>query len=105
MEKTGCKIICCAPTALSVKGLMMMMMMMMMMMCFVHKKFCSVGSVKSQCIFHQYSVAIFSASEEPLQYCDMLLFCPSNKMSLTVKCFLLASLLLVLFIYWFCFDS
>ena len=32
MEKTGCKIICVAPTTLAVKGLMMMMMMMMMMM-------------------------------------------------------------------------
>ena len=31
MEKTGCKIICGAPTTLAVKGLMMMMMMMMMM--------------------------------------------------------------------------
>ena len=31
MEKTGCKIICCAPTTLAVKGLMMMMIMMMMM--------------------------------------------------------------------------
>ena len=27
MEKTGCKIILCAPTTLAVKGLMMMMMM------------------------------------------------------------------------------
>ena len=26
IEKTGCKIICCAPTTLAVKGLMMMMM-------------------------------------------------------------------------------
>ena len=26
LEKTGCKIICCAPTTLAVKGLMMMMM-------------------------------------------------------------------------------
>ena len=33
MEKTGCKIICGAPTTLAVKGLMMMMMMMMMMIC------------------------------------------------------------------------
>ena len=32
MEKTGCKIICGAPTTLAVKGLLMMMMMMMMMM-------------------------------------------------------------------------
>ena len=32
MEKTGCKIICGAPTTLWVKGLMMMMMMMTMMM-------------------------------------------------------------------------
>ena len=32
MEKTGCKIICGAPTTLAVKGLMMMMMMMIMMM-------------------------------------------------------------------------
>ena len=32
MEKTGCKIICGAPTTLVVKGLMMMMMMMMMIM-------------------------------------------------------------------------
>ena len=32
MEKTGWKIICGAPTTLTVKGLMMMMMMMMMMM-------------------------------------------------------------------------
>ena len=31
MEKTGCKIICGAPTTLAVMGLMMMMMMMMMM--------------------------------------------------------------------------
>ena len=30
MEKTGCKIICGAPTTLAVNGLMMMMMMMMM---------------------------------------------------------------------------
>ena len=30
MEKTGCKIICGAPTTLAIKGLMMMMMMMMM---------------------------------------------------------------------------
>ena len=29
MEKTGCKVICGAPTTLTVKGLMMMMMMMM----------------------------------------------------------------------------
>ena len=29
MEKTGCKIICGAPTTLAVKELMMMMMMMM----------------------------------------------------------------------------
>ena len=28
MEKTGCKIICGAPTTLAVKGLMMMIMMM-----------------------------------------------------------------------------
>ena len=32
MEKTGCKIICGAPTSLAVKGLIMMMMMMMTMM-------------------------------------------------------------------------
>ena len=32
MEKTGCKIICGAPTTLAVKELMMMMMIMMMMM-------------------------------------------------------------------------
>ena len=31
LEKTGCKIICGAPTTFAVKGLMMMMMMMMMM--------------------------------------------------------------------------
>ena len=31
MEKTGCEIICGAPTTLAVKGLMMMMMMIMMM--------------------------------------------------------------------------
>ena len=30
MEKTGCKIICGAPTTLAVKGLMMMMMMMIL---------------------------------------------------------------------------
>ena len=41
MEKTGCKIICGAPTTLAVKGLMMMrrrrmvMMRMMMMMIWV----------------------------------------------------------------------
>ena len=33
MEKTGCKIICGAPAALAVKGLMMMMMMIMIMSC------------------------------------------------------------------------
>ena len=32
MEKTGCKIICSAPTTLAVKGMMMMVMMMMMML-------------------------------------------------------------------------
>ena len=32
IEKTGCKIICAAPTTLAVKGLMMMIMMKMMMM-------------------------------------------------------------------------
>ena len=31
MEKTGCKIICAAPTTLAVKGLMMMMRIIMMM--------------------------------------------------------------------------
>ena len=31
MEKTGCEIICDAPTTLAVKGLMMMMIMMIMM--------------------------------------------------------------------------
>ena len=31
IEKTGCKIICGAPTTLAVKELMMMMMMMMML--------------------------------------------------------------------------
>ena len=30
MEKTGCKIICGAPTTLAVKGLMMMMMMILL---------------------------------------------------------------------------
>ena len=33
MEKTGCEIICGAPTTLVVKGLMMMMMMMTFFMC------------------------------------------------------------------------
>ena len=32
MEKTGCKIICGAPTTLAVKGLMMMMMFCMQIM-------------------------------------------------------------------------
>ena len=32
MEKTGCKIICGAPTTLAVKGLMMIMVMVMLMM-------------------------------------------------------------------------
>ena len=32
MEKTGCKIICGAPTTLAVKGSMIMMMMVMMIM-------------------------------------------------------------------------
>ena len=31
-EKTGCQIICGAPTTLAVKGLMIIMMMMMMML-------------------------------------------------------------------------
>ena len=31
IQKTGCKIICDAPTTLAVKGLMMIMMMMMIM--------------------------------------------------------------------------
>ena len=30
MEKTGCKIICGAPTTLAIKGLMMMLLLMMM---------------------------------------------------------------------------
>ena len=34
MEKTGCKIICGAPTTLAVKGLMMMMMMIVCCCCF-----------------------------------------------------------------------
>ena len=33
VEKAGCKIICGAPTTLTVKGLMMMMMMMIMVIC------------------------------------------------------------------------
>ena len=33
MEKTGCKIICGAPTTLAVKGLLMMMMMMYVCVC------------------------------------------------------------------------
>ena len=37
MEKTGCKVICGAPTTLAVEGLMMMMKMMIMNVSF-HKK-------------------------------------------------------------------
>ena len=37
MEKTGCKIICGAPSILTAKGLMMMMMMMMMIMMMIMK--------------------------------------------------------------------
>ena len=33
MEKTGCKIICGAPTTLAVKGLMMMMIVYMELLC------------------------------------------------------------------------
>ena len=44
MEKTGCKMICGAPTTFTVKGLMMMtiMMMMMMMYCAVAESACKV---------------------------------------------------------------
>ena len=40
MEKTGCKIICGAPTTLAVKGLVMMMIMMMTLH---HSLFCPAG--------------------------------------------------------------
>ena len=43
MGKTGCKVICGAPTTLAVKGLMMMMMMMMGLMF-------SVMNTSSECI-------------------------------------------------------
>ena len=48
MEKTGCVIICGAPTTLMVKGLMMMMMMIMMMMS-VHTFIC-VKTSKYGCV-------------------------------------------------------
>ena len=50
MEKTGCKIICGAPTTLMVKGLMMMMMMMMMMMIWTRLE----SEVSSQYCGHCY---------------------------------------------------
>ena len=34
MEKTGCKIICGAPTTLAVKGLMLLLLLLLMMSCF-----------------------------------------------------------------------
>ena len=40
IEKTGCKIICGAPTTLAVKGLMMMVMMVMMMMMMMMVQLC-----------------------------------------------------------------
>ena len=38
MEKTGCKIICGAPTTLAAKGLMIMMMTIMMIMMMMMKR-------------------------------------------------------------------
>ena len=49
MEKTGCKIICGAPTTLTVKGSMMMMMMIMMMM-----------ETKTPCMHHRLGSATLS---------------------------------------------
>ena len=46
MEKTGCKIICGAPTTLAVKGLMMMMMMMMRRMMIASSRPTSLGVYK-----------------------------------------------------------
>ena len=48
MEKSGCKIICCAPTTLAVKGLMMMMMTPWGSVRVVHTVRCAdvVGSVR-----------------------------------------------------------
>ena len=42
MEKSGCEIICGAPTTLAVKGLMMMMMMMMMTTTMTMERFVTV---------------------------------------------------------------
>ena len=39
-EKTGCKIVCGAPTTLAVKGLMMMMMMMIGILASMYMYFC-----------------------------------------------------------------
>ena len=47
MEKTGCKIICGAPTTLTVKGLMMMMMMI----CLMHTSF---SGRKASCRFQSH---------------------------------------------------
>ena len=72
MEKTGCKIICGAPTTLAVKGLMMMMMMI----------FCSVNSFLTRsrsAIFltkcHTIRYQVTSESVTALVLSSISLFC------------------------------
>ena len=48
MEKTGCKVICGAPTTLAVKGLMMMMMMMIRLSTRAHLHV--VGMLRFMCL-------------------------------------------------------
>ena len=58
MEKTVCKIICGAPTALAVKGLMMMMMMIMMMCV----------PVSRRVVFLYANIHRYAGTRDPIHY-------------------------------------
>ena len=60
MEKTGCKIICGAPSILTAKGLMMMMMMMMMMMIMMMIMKYNMSANLIRVIKHLYDKAIIA---------------------------------------------
>ena len=59
IEKTGCKIICCAPTTLAVKGLMMMMKSFTSWYALLLLFFLRCSSISQHCSPIQFSLAFF----------------------------------------------
>ena len=73
MEKTGCKIICGAPTTIAVKGLMMMMMVLTRIKRIKHNMLCVIGVYLGDISGTIYSILDLNVSG-PRICCSCFLF-------------------------------